>query len=155
MVTILDQLPYYFSASAFVLGALSIFLSVRALSLKKNISTMSSEMEKKPVLVLIEELEKEKLYVSDKIQHGDGVFSKLLDAYAKAEVQVNQIKAGLPPPSFKIDDDESLKHAIQEIRSKQYELINSQVATNSMTSWEWFGSKSDGLKLIKIYNGII
>lgn len=150
-----DQLPYYIAAVSFALGLTAIILYVRALSLKKNNEAMSAEMSTKSVSVLVEELEKEKLSVSEKLQNGDAVNSLLLQAYAKAESQVSQIKAGLPPPNFKIDDDESLKSAIREIRGKQYELIKSQRATSSMSEWEWFGSKSDGQKLIKTYNKLM
>ncbi len=112
-------------------------------------------MAKKPVSALVEELEKEKLPVLEKLQNGNSILSKLIEAYAKAEAQVSQIKAGLPPPNFKVDDDESLKSAIREIRGKQHELITSQRATSSMSNWEWFGSKSDGQKLIKTYNKLM
>lgn len=155
METSSNQLLFFITAISFVLGISAIVLYARALSLKKNIDTMSAEMAKKPVSVLVEELENEKLSVSEKLQNGNAVLSKLLQAYDKAEAQVNQIKAGLPPPNFKIDDDESLKSAVREIRGKQHELITSQRATSSMTNWEWFGSKSDGQKLIKTYNQLM
>lgn len=116
---------------------------------------MSEEMARKPVSVIIEELEKEKLSVSEKLENGNSILTKLHEAYANAEAQVSLIKAGLSPPNFKIDDDESLKSAIREIRDKQHELISNQRATSSMTNWEWFGSKSDGQKLIKIYNKLM
>ncbi|MDT8375861.1 MAG: DUF4041 domain-containing protein [Mariprofundaceae bacterium] len=150
-----DQLPYFIAAISFALSISALVLYARALSLKKNIDTMTIEMAKKPVPVLVEELENEKLFVSEKLQNGNAVLSKLLEAYAKAEAQVSQIKAGLSPPNFKIDDDENLKSAISEIRGKQHELITSQRATSSMTNWEWFGSKSDGQKLIKTYNKLM
>lgn len=155
METSSDHLLYFIAAIAFVLGISAIVLYVRALSLKKNIDIMSAEMAKTPVSVLVEELEKEKSSVLEKLQYGNSILSKLLGAYAKAETLVSQIKAGLPPPSFKIDDDEGLKSAIREIRGKQYELIASQRATSSMTDWTWFGSKSDGQKLIKTYNKLM
>lgn len=155
MDTSSDHLPYFIAAISFALGMLALVLYARALSLKKNIDTMSAEIAKKPVPMLVEELEKEKLSVSEKLQNGNAVFSKLLEAYAKAEAQVSKIKAGLPPPNFKIDDDESLKSAIREIRGKQHELITSQRATSSMTNWEWFGSKLDGQILIKTYNKLM
>jgi hypothetical protein len=155
MDTFSNQLPFFIAAISFVLGISAIILYSRALSLKKNIETMSAEMAKKPVSVLVEELEKEKLSVSEKLKNGNTVLSKLLQAYDKAEAEVSQIKAGLPPPNFKIDDDESLKSAVSQIRGKQHELIASQSATSSMTNWEWFGSKSDGQKLIKTYNKLM
>jgi len=155
METSSDQILYFIAAISFALGISAILLYARTLSLKKNIDTMSEEMSKKPVSVLVEELEKKKLSVLEKLQNGNTVLSKLLQAYAKAEAQVSQIKAGLSPPNFKIDDDESLKSAVREIRGKQHELITSQRATSSMTNWEWFGSKSDGQKLIKTYNKLM
>lgn len=150
-----DQLLYFIAAISFAFCISAIVLYARVLSLKKNIETTSAEMAKKPISVLVEELEKEKLSVSEKIQNGNTVLSKLLQAYAKAEAQVSKIKAGLPLPNFKINDDESLKSAVREIRGKQHELITSQRATSSMTNWEWFGSKSDGQKLIKTYNKLM
>lgn len=155
METYSEQLPYFVAAISFVLGISAIFLYARALSLKKNIDTMSEEMARKTVSVLIDEIEKEKLSVLENLQNGNSILSKLLEAYAKAETQVTKIKAGLPPPNFKNDDDETLKSAIREIRGKQHKLITSQRATSSMTSWEWFGSKSDGQKLIKTYNKLM
>jgi T5orf172 domain/Domain of unknown function (DUF4041) len=150
-----DQLPYFISAISFALCISAIVLYARALSLKKNIATMSEEMAKNPVSVLIDELEKEKLSVLGKLQNGNSILSKLLEAYTNAEAQVSKIKAGLPPPNFKIDDDENLKSVIRKIRGKQHKLITSQRATSSMSNWEWFGSKSDGQKLIKTYNKLM
>ncbi len=155
METSPDLLPYFIAAISFTLGISTIVLYARALSLKKSNSAMSAEMAEKPISVLIEELENEKSSVSDKIQNGNAVYSKLLDSYGKAEEQVSQIKAGLSPPNFKTDDDESLKAAICEIRAKQYDLIASQDATTSMSNWEWFGSKADGQKLLKTYNKLM
>jgi len=150
-----DQLPYFIAAFSFAFGISAILLYTRALSLKKQIETISAEMAEKPVSMLVDELEKEKLSVSEKFQNGETVLSKLLQAYAKAETQVSQIKAGLSPPNFKIDDDESLKSAIREIRGKQHELITNQRATTSLSELSWFGSKSDGQKLIKTYNKLM
>ena len=155
METYSDQLPYYIASISIVFGISAFVLYARAISLKKNIAMMSTEMAKTPVSVIIEVLEKEKLSVSEKLQTGNSIFAKLNEAFRKAESQVSQIKAGLPPPNFKIDDEESLKSSIREIRSKQYELINSQRATSSMSNWEWFGSKSDGQKLIVAYNKLM
>jgi len=150
-----DQIYYFIAAISFALGISAIVLYLQALSLKKNIVTMLSEMAKTPVSVLIEELEKEKLSVSEKLQNGNSTLCKLLEAYAKAEAQVSQIKAGLSPPNFKIDDDENLKSVIRECRGKQHKLITNQRATSSMTNWEWFGSRSDGQQLIKTYNKLM
>jgi hypothetical protein len=149
------QLLYLIAAISLALGISATLLYVRALSIKKDINTMSAEMAKKPVSVIVEELVKESLYISEKIESGNAVLSKLLPAYAKAAAQVSQIKAGLPPPNFKIDNDENLKAAIREIRGRQLELITNHRATSSMSNWEWFGSKSDGQELIKIYNKLM
>lgn len=140
---------------SFALGISAIVLYIRAISLKNNIDTVSAEMVRKPVSVLIQELERKKLSISEKIKNGNATFSGLTQAYDKAEVQVSQIKVGLSPPNFKIDDDESLKSAIREIRGKQHELIIGQRATSSLTNWTWFGSKSDGQELIKTYNKLM
>lgn len=155
MITSPDQIPYFISFISFALGISAVVLYARALSLKKNIDAMSAEMAKNPVSVLVEVLEKERFSVLVKLQNGNSMLSKLLESYSKAESQVNYIKVGLPPPNFKIDDDESLKSAIREIRGKQLELITSQSATSSLSNWEWFGSKSDGQKLIRTYNKLM
>ncbi|MEW8027469.1 MAG: DUF4041 domain-containing protein [Candidatus Thiodiazotropha endolucinida] len=155
METFSDNLPYIIAGISLLLSVIAVFLYARALSLKANIHTMSVELAKKPASVLVEELKKDKSLVLEKLQRGKSILSKLVDAYAKTEAQVSQIKAGLPPPNFKIDVDESLKSAIREIRGKQHELIISQRATNSMSNWEWFGSKSDGIILIKTYNKLM
>jgi len=150
-----DQLSFFIAAISFTLGLFAFILYRRTLSLKKNIDTMSTEMAGKPVSVLVDELEKEKLSISEKLQNGNVVHSQLCEAYAKAEYQVSRIKTGLPPPNFKIHDDERLKAEIREIREEQHKLITSQRATTSMTNWKWFGSESEGQKLIKIYNKLM
>ncbi len=150
-----DQMLFFTVVISVTLSILTIILYSRGLSLKKSIDVMSAEMAIKPVSLRVEELQTEKLLLSEKIQNGSVILLELSDAYDKAEAQVNRIRAGLPPPNFKIEDDESLKSAIREARAKQYELITSQRATTSMSNWEWFGSKSDGQKLIKIYNTLM
>lgn len=150
-----DQLLYFIAVTSFALCISAIVLYVRALSLKKNINTMSAEVAEKPISALVKELEKERLSVSQKLEDGNAILFKQLQVYTEAEVQVSQIKAGLSPPNFKIDDDESLKSAVREVRIKQYELITGQGATRSITNWEWFGSKSDGQTLIKTYNKLM
>lgn len=151
----LNQPTFFIAVISLVLGILAIILYAQALSLKRSNDMISAEIVKKPVSVLIEELEMEKLSVSEKIKKGNAIFTELIQAYDKAESQVSQIKVGLPPPNFKIDDDERLKSAIREIRGEQHELIINQRATSSMTNWTWFGSKSDGQKLIKTYNKLM
>ncbi len=116
---------------------------------------MTAEMAQKPISELVGELEREKSSVTEKLENGKAVMSRLKEAHAVAEAQVRQIEAGLPPPNFKIDDDESLKSAIRAARSKQLKIITGQGATTSLSTWEWFGSKSDGNKLLKTYNKLM
>ena len=150
-----SQQIFFIELISLVMLVTAMVIYYRTLSLKRKIVTMSQEMAINPVSVLIEALEKDKLSISEKIENGNAVLSKLRQAYDRAEVQMSQIKAGLPPPNFKIDDDESLKSAIRKIREKQHNLITSQRATRSMSNWEWFGSKSDGQVLIKTYNKLM
>ena len=63
METYSDQLTYYIASISIVFGISAFVLYARAISLKKNIAMMSTEMAKTPVSVIIEVLEKEKLSV--------------------------------------------------------------------------------------------
>lgn len=150
-----DQFLYSIATISLVLFISAIVLFYRSLSLKNETKARSEEMEEKNVSLLVAELEREKSSVTEKLQNGKAVFAKVLLVISNAEIQVNEIKAGLPPPSFKTNDDEKLKSAVREIRGKQHKLISSQRATSSMSKWEWFGSKSDGQKLIMIYNKLM
>lgn len=115
MVNDLGNAYYFIFFISLFLLILSANLYFRSLSLRNNIALMSSELKEKPVSVRLAELEKEKLSLSDKLENGSAVLSRLLPAYEKAEAKVNKIKAGLSLPSFKFDDDESLKSAVREI----------------------------------------
>ena len=150
-----DQLPHLIAAVSAVLGLVAITLCVRAFSLRKSIAVMAADMAQKPVAELVRELEEEKVTVAGKLENGNAAMARLQDALANAEAQVHQIEAGLPPPNFKIDDDESLKDAIRAARARQLKIITGQGATTSLSSWSWFGSKSDGRKLISIYNKLM
>lgn len=116
---------------------------------------MSNDMAENSISTLVAALEKEKNELISQTEKGELLFSKLVDAYKKAKFQVDQIKSGLAPPSFKLDDDEDLKAEIISIRDDQLALIKGNKATTSLSSWEWFGSKSDGAKLLKIYNKLM
>lgn len=113
---------------------------------------MTAELASKPIPEILSEIEKSKLVLHEKLREGKVVFGSLLEAYTLAASQVNRAKAGLPPPSFKIDDDEELKSAVRGIREEQRELIAGHNATISLSNWEWYGSKKDGQKLIETYN---
>lgn len=56
----LNQLIFFIAAISFALGISAIILYARASSRRKNIETMPVEMAKKPVSVLVEELEKKR-----------------------------------------------------------------------------------------------
>lgn len=151
----LIEVYYLLFLLSFIVFASSAYLYYKSLLLRTENVKISSEMEGRTVAIIIEGLNKEKESIYEKLNNGKLVLSKLLLAYEKSEAKVDKIKAGLSPPSFKIDDDESLKSAIREVREKQYELIVNHRATNSLTNWEWFGSRSDGERLIKIYNKLM
>ncbi len=150
-----DQLSYLIHTFTIALVVAAVALFVRAFSLNRKVEAMTADMAKKPVPELVGELEKAKSSIVEKLEKGNAAMSRLLEACAGAEGQVRQIEAGLPPPNFKMDDDESLKSDIRAARARQLELIKTQGATTSLTSWEWFGSKSDGDKLIKTYNKLM
>lgn len=146
-----DQIPLLLLLVSLASGSAAIVFFARALSLKKSIRSMTAEISQKPVSETLRELEKEKTSLAEKLKHGETNLSLLTSALAKAETQVRQIEVGLPPPNFKLDDDEKLKSAIREIRSKQLDVIANRNATTAYSNWEWFGSKSNGQKLVETY----
>lgn len=140
-------------ASALAIAAVALFL--RAKHLKSKCQTAVAELAERSAEELIEALYAQNGELEEKIAYGRQMLGKLTDAYIKAQTKVEKIKAGLPPPNFKADDDEDLKAAIQHIRDKQYRLIENNEATTSLSEWSWFGSKSDGKTLIKTYNKLM
>lgn len=149
------QLIFGLSAGALILLAISLNLYVRSTDLKRKCATMNAELEETPVSVLVEKFGQQKKSLEEKVAKGRSAMARLTEIHAEAEKKVNKIKAGLPPPNFKVDDDEDLKSAIRDIRSKQYRLIDLNDATRSLSNWEWFGSKSDGNTLIRNYNKLM
>lgn len=142
-------------AGALILFTISSSLYVRANDLKRKCATMNAELEKTPVSVLVEKFSQQKMSLDVKVAKGRAAMARLTELHAEAEKKVQKIKAGLPSPNFKVDDDEDLKSAIRDIRSKQYRLIELNDATRSLSNWEWFGSKSDGKTLIQNYNKLM
>lgn len=149
------QLIFGLSAGALILLAISLNLYVRSTDLKRKCATMNAELEETPVSVLVEKFDQQKKSLEEKVAKGRSAMARLTEIHAEAEKKVQKIKAGLPPPNFKVDDDEDLKSAIRDIRSKQYRLIDLNDATRSLSNWEWFGSKSDGNTLIRNYNKLM
>jgi hypothetical protein len=150
-----EHIPHLMLGSSFILFIITLLIYTRARALKKRVWSISEDISKKTVSSLIDEFSEEKTLLTEKVINGRSVLSKLQEAYSKSEVLVNQIKSGLSIPSFKVDDDESLKSSIREIRERQYEIIKANRATTSLSEWSWFGSKKDGKKLINTYNSLM
>ncbi|WP_372988281.1 DUF4041 domain-containing protein [Marinobacter sp.] len=140
-------------AGALTVAAVVLFL--RSKHLKSKCETVEAELAERSAEELVEALYAQNGELKEKIAYGRQMLGKLTDAHLKAQTKVEKIKAGLPPPNFKVDDDEDLKAAINQIRDKQYRLIENNEATTSLTEWSWFGSKSDGKILIKTYNKLM
>lgn len=150
------QQPFIWIAlGAVICIAVALWLHVKNSDLKCRCAKIKGELEKAPASALIDELNQQKAHLEKKLSDGRAIMARLHEAHLKAESKVKKIKAGLPPPAFKLDDDEELKSAIRDIRSKQYRLIKLNEATTSLSNWTWFGSKSDGNTLIHIYNKLM
>jgi len=137
------------------LAIVAVALFLRSKHLKSKCQIIEAELAERSAEELIEALSVQNCELEEKIAYGRQMLGKLTDAHLEAQTKVKKIKAGLPPPNFKADDDEDLKAAIQQIRDKQYRLIENNKATTSLSEWSWFGSKSDGKALIKIYNKLM
>jgi Meiotically Up-regulated Gene 113 (MUG113) protein/uncharacterized protein DUF4041 len=150
-----QQLLFGISVGALTLLAFSVHFYLRAKSLKRKYTTINAELKKTPVSALVQKLSEQKMSLERKVAKGRSAMARLTEIHTEADKKVQKIKAGLPPPNFKVDDDEDLKSAIRDIRSKQYRLIDLNDATRSLSNWEWFGSKSDGNTLIQNYNKLM
>ena len=102
------------------------------------------------------EAKKEQISALEKrIENGRLHMEKLESLLSDAIAKVRRINVGLSPPTFKFDDSEALKSSVLECRDKQYECIQADRATNALTNWEWFGSKSDGNKMVADYRVLL
>lgn len=141
--------------TAGIWAVLAIALFLRSKHLASKCQTFEAELAERSAEELIEALYVQNAEFEEKIAYGRQMLGKLTGAHLKAQTKVEKIKAGLPPPNFKADDNEDLKATIQRIRDKQYRLIENNKATTSLSEWSWFGSKSDGKTLIKTYNKLM
>jgi hypothetical protein len=125
---------------------------------KRNHKQLADENERKvnalkskPVSVIVDELKQSCQNIEAKIASGMPVYNQVNDLLKENKGQLKYINVGLLPPTFKFDDRESLKIQINACQEQQFKVINQRKATTAYSGWDWFGSKSDGTRMVNAY----
>ena len=142
--------------------AVSIIFFILAISKSKKRSILTDEVTRKKQVLndksvedVVSELNQAYEEVSGKIKAGGEKHRKLLDLISSTNEQSKLIDVGLLPPVFKFDDSESLKEKIKECQLKQFDVIVTGKAVSAHTDWSWFGSRSDGNKMVEDYKRLL
>jgi hypothetical protein len=133
----------------------ALYLGLKATKMSKETQNLNEELEKNPIDKSIQNIQDQIDQIDNKYQEGKKTFDALSNARKPLKRQVDVIQAGLLPPTFRFDDSEILKDKIRDIQQKQFTIINSGRATESYSTWAWFGSKSDGAKMVSAYNSLL
>jgi hypothetical protein len=145
-----------------VLAVLSCvtFFMVYSTSRKRKELTIEIErkekaLKSKPIDQLILDLQKSYQNIEHKLSTGMLVYNELNKKLAHINGQLKFIDVGLFPPTFNFDDNESLKKHIEDCLEVQFESIRNSRATTAYSNWEWFGSKSEGAKMVSSYRNLL
>lgn len=142
--------------------AVSTLFFILAISKSKKRSILTDEvirkkqnLNEKSVEDVVAELTQAYEEINGKIEAGGDKHRKLLDLISSTNEQSKLIDVGLLPPVFKFDDSESLKEKIKECQLKQFDVIVTGKAVSAHTDWSWFGSRSDGSKMVEDYKRLL
>ena len=142
--------------------AVSIIFVILAISKSKNRSILTDEVTRKKQILneksvedVVAELTQAYEEINGKIEVGGDKHRKLLDFISSTNEQSKLIDVGLLPPVFKFDDSESLKEKIKECQLKQFDVIVTGKAVSAHSNWSWFGSSSDGSKMVEDYKRLL
>lgn len=149
----------FFSVVVFCIVLLTLYRS-RATKkelqrLRADIDAKTQMLESEPIDRQVEQLKAETESLSEKVTNGQVVFKQLETSLTPVKKQLTYIEVGLHPPAYQFDDSESLKLKIAKSQEKQYDLIRQRKATTANSNWSWFGSESDGRKMVTSYQSLL
>lgn len=142
------------SVSTIAILAALIFIRQRK-TLIKETSKGEALLKDKTPEQLCEQIDSERSSVRNQIALGRTFLDKAESELSNAEKRTATIKRGLEPPTFSRENSDSLKQKILACREEQFRCIYADKAVNSFSNWEFFGSASDGRKMIKDYRWLL
>jgi hypothetical protein len=142
--------------------AVSVFLSISGIIclvigissrastelLKSEVDRKEALLSRKPVDQLIQEIAEKIQETSQSLSQGKGYLSRLIEDISILTKKLEPIEYGIQPSVFGHMDNETFKSKITEESRAQLALIASGRAIIVPNSFNFFGSKKDGDKMI-------
>lgn len=149
----------YVSAGLSLLGFTLLMLGhkarVDANKLKARTVKKEEMLQDSSPEILVKQIDVESELISEKLSVANGHASRLRGALAQSRVKLEQIEAGLMPPTFSHSDSETLKRKIKDTRLRQFEIIKAGQATERFGGLTWFGSKAKGQQMLVAYQRLL
>lgn len=136
-------------------AGLGLYWIANVINRKAYIKSREMEFSHKTIDETLESIRGEQRVIKEKINAGQDVIKQADTILNRLKPETDQIEAGLMPPSFSYNHPEDLKKKIRACRQKQYRCIMNDKATNAYSTWTWFGSKSDGAKMVEEYKSLL
>jgi hypothetical protein len=143
-------------------AAILIFLVILAKSKSNDSKVLLAETDRKKQILsekTVEEAlaEQHSAYevLKEKFDSGTGQYEHLTTLVNEAKEETKLIDVGLLPPTFKFDDSESFKRIIKKHQLEKFHVIKTGKAVSAYSDWRWFGSRSDGLKMVEDYKRLL
>jgi hypothetical protein len=155
MHSIPADLPTILFLVALALFMLGVYWLREKTKYESLIAHRQKQINDNPIEVILEGLAKHYKEIETNIEHGLKDFKTLNECIAQTKNVSKYIDIGLPPPTFRLWDSESLKENIKKCRDEQYNCIARGSATYVISDWTWFGSKSDGAKMAGDYRKLL
>lgn len=155
MESVPPDLPVIFFLAALTVLMLGLHWLRQKNKYNSLILSRQKQMDENPIEVILEQLSVQYNEIESHIEHGLKEFNSLNECIAQTKNLSKFIDIGLPPPTFKLGDSESLKESINKCRDEQYNCIVRGNATYAISNWTFFGSDSDGTKMTEDYRSLL
>lgn len=155
MVSEPSDLPIIFFLAALAVLMLGFYWLRQKNKYESLISYRQKQIDENPIEVIFEQLSAQYKEIEGHVEHGLKEFNSLNECITQIKSLSKFIDIGLPPPTFKLGDSESLKENIKKCRDEQYNCIARGNATDAISNWTFFGSKSDGTKMTGDYRSLL
>lgn len=155
MDSILSHISLAFSVIA-ILSLVYAMLKKRVFTARiKSINERKESLKTFTAEEILSEIKNKNQEINDLIAQGKGYLAKLQERFEESRQSINQIDVGLVPPIFRFDDSDKLQSKVRACRDKQFDCIKAGRATIAFTNWDWFGSRSDGARMIQDYRALL
>ncbi|MFG0873296.1 DUF4041 domain-containing protein [Aeromonas media] len=143
-------------------SAISLYAIVVAFQMTKKrreqlafINDTQTKLSERSIAECLQDISSQHDEINKKIAASKQPFIMLHNGLADISKITQHIDAGLPPPVFREYDSEQLKQEVIAAREAQYDCIIAGNATRGVSEWTYFGSKSDGAKMVNDYRELL